>query len=177
MVVLDASVLIFFFQPDAGAPEDASGNPVEKPQDRVKYLIEELQSRKEKIVVPTPALSEILIHAGAAKSQAIIEMLNKKAVFRIEPFDQRAAIELAAMSRTRTKKKLKAGPETWAKVKFDRQIVAMAKVADANTIYSDDEGLAKAAKYSKIPVVGICDLPLPPIHPQVEIPLYGAPDE
>lgn len=50
----------------------------------------------------------------------------------------------------------------WVKVKFDRQIVAIAKVASANIIYTDDEGLRSFAEAQGLRVVRLAELPLPP---------------
>ena len=51
---------------------------------------------------------------------------------------------------------------TWAKIKFDRQIVAIAKVAKATAIYSDDADMRTIAAAEDIAVVGLAELPLPP---------------
>src|ERR1043166_9537664 len=99
MVVLDATMLMHFLRPGLGAPTDAAGKPVTRPQERVEFLIAELDKMGTKIIVPTPALSEILVHVGVAASQGIVETLNRQVIFAIEPFDQRAAIEVAAMLR------------------------------------------------------------------------------
>ena len=57
------------------------------------------------------------------------ERLSKLAVFRIEPFDTRPAIEVAAMTRNAKAAGSRKGisDATWAKLKFDRQIVAIAR--------------------------------------------------
>ena len=76
--------------------------------------------------------------AGAAASQQIVDHLQKYSVFSIEPFDTRAAIEVAAMTRDALTAGNKRGNSsaTWAKVKYDRQIVAIAKVHGATGFYS-----------------------------------------
>jgi len=48
------------------------------------------------------------------------------------------------------------------KVKFDRQIVAIAKVENVGTIYSDDQDVKALADRCGIQVVRVEDLPLPP---------------
>jgi hypothetical protein len=50
--------------------------------------------------------------------------------------------------------------DTRAKAKFDQQIVAISRVENVTTIYSDDEGLAKFASHFGIKTIGIADLPL-----------------
>lgn len=178
MVVLDSSMLMLFLRPGAGVPTDASGQPVTDPKGRVEFLIEKLEDTRTKIAIPTPALSEVLIRAGAAASQHIVETLNKQVTFSIAPFDQRAAIEVAAMLRDELKEGKKAlkGDAVWAKVKYDRQIVAIAKVIGATTIYSDDRDIRAIAARANIPIVRVCDLPLSPKSLQGEFGLYKEPD-
>jgi predicted nucleic acid-binding protein len=132
---------------------------------------------RTKIIVPTPALSEVLVRAGSEVSDKIIEHLQRFTVFRIEPFDTRAAIEVAAMTRdhlTNRQGKRGTSSATWTKIKFDRQIVAIAKVHNATAIYSDDEDIGKIAARAKIKVIGLSDLPLPPEDAQLTFVLTGA---
>jgi hypothetical protein len=69
------------------------------------------------------------------------------------------------------KKKRGDSSATWARVKYDRQIVAVAKVAGATTIYSDDGDVAALAKAAKVEVVRLADLPLPPEDAQLKLEL------
>jgi hypothetical protein len=62
---------------------------------------------------------------------------------------------------------------TYVKLKYDRQIIAIARVAGATTIYSDDGDIRALAKETKIKVIGIADLPLPPEDAQQPLPLSG----
>jgi predicted nucleic acid-binding protein len=175
MEVIDATNLLLMLRPGTPVPADSNGIPIEKPKERIEYLLKRLDKAKTKIVIPTPALSEVLVRAGPAASQQIIEQLQRYSVFRIEPFDTRAAIEVAAMTRDAldSGKKRGASVATWAKVKYDRQIVAIAKVCGATTIYSDDKDLQGLAKLAKIKAIGLADLPLPPESAQGELDLAG----
>ena len=58
---------------------------------------------------------------------------------------------------------------SWAKVKYDRQIVAIAAVARAEHIYSDDSDVRRLAKRAGIAVSGVADLPLPPENPNLNL--------
>src|SRR5437588_7452083 len=51
---------------------------------------------------------------------------------------------------------------TYAKITFDRQIVAIAKVNNVTVIYSDDDGVRKFAERNGLTVVRTWELPLPP---------------
>jgi hypothetical protein len=56
--------------------------------------------------------------------------------------------------------------ESMAKVKFDRQIVAIAKVNHAHAIFSDDENIRKFAIANGVNPIAIWELPLPPVDAQ-----------
>jgi hypothetical protein len=74
-------------------------------------------------------------------------------------FDVKAAVEYAVMERMRAGH-LNPGQRR-AKAKFDAQIVAIARVEGATTIYSDDSDVKKLWADDD-QVKGIADLPLPP---------------
>lgn len=165
MVVLDSSILLLLLHPTANPPRDADGKLIGRARDRIVHLVERLTAAKTLVIVPTPVLAEVLVRTTGEEASKILEILQRKAVFQIAPFDVRCAIDLAAMSASgrppaRGKKKL-TEVETYAKLKFDRQIVAIASVAGATAIYSDDGGLRDVAKRKHIDVIGLGELPLP----------------
>jgi hypothetical protein len=96
----------------------------------------------------------------------------------IEPFDLRASLELAAMNRDALGGGNKRGnsTSTWAKVKFDRQIMAIAKVHGVTTVYSDDGDVRSIGERAGIKVVSVGDLPLPPQKAQLDLKLEPAAD-
>lgn len=127
---------------------------------RIDHLIKTLEHKGERVVIPTPALSEVLVHADDAAA-SYLEVLNSKSRFRIAPFDQRAAIELAVIIRDGpTTEDLRVGTgSTRASLKFDRQIVAIARIEDETTIYSD---MTKLGEAFDLKVIRTYELPLPP---------------
>lgn len=161
IVALDASVLIFFLEKDAKAPIDAkTGRPLDHCYERVNHLITELAAKSAKIVIPTPALAEVMVIAGEAAPEWL-NAIGKSRHFVIVDFDVRAAIEHAAQ--------ISAAPRPFAqgkqKAKFDYQIIAIARVAGAEAIYSFDRDIEKNAG-SGLKVYGGFDLPLPPEEAQ-----------
>lgn len=176
MVVFDSSVLLLVLDPNAKPPDDpATGKPLDKAAERIEYLIQNLTADKEKIVIPTPVLSEVLVHAGQAM-QSYLDILNAQSVFRIAPFDQKAAIEAAlAMSDAIKRGGHRvdaANPDTTrTKIKFDRQIVAIAKAEGAHTVYADDADVHSYAKHAGLESYRTSDLELPPEDPQEEMDL------
>jgi len=124
MVVFDASVLLLILNPDARPPLDPeTERPVERAADRINTLIQQVSDDREKVIIPTPVLSEVLVHAGEA-TQRYLEILNTQAAFRIASFDEKAAIEAALATRDaigRGGRRADADPgATGAKIKFDR---------------------------------------------------------
>jgi predicted nucleic acid-binding protein len=177
MVVFDATTLLYLLDPEAKPPTDPkTQQPVTAVQARVAHLVETLAKARTKIIIPTPALSEILVRAGDA-GPAYLDIVNKSASFRIVPFDQRAAVEVAAALREALDAGDKKGGSKapWAKLKFDRQILAIAKVEGATTIYSDDSDIQRFAKGTGIEVVPIDALPLPPEKAQQSLHLEDGP--
>jgi hypothetical protein len=163
MVLFDATILSLLLHPGAKAPTDADGNPIENARERVEYLVQILEDAKTKIIIPSPALAELLVVAGPAGPKYLDE-INDRSCFKIADFDKRAAVEVAVQIRNAVKggDKKEGSISTWAKIKFDRQIVAIGKVEGVATIYSDDEDVCNYAKSSDIEVKGVNDLPLPP---------------
>ncbi len=175
MVAIDNTFLSLMLHPRAKPPKDpATGKAVERIGDRIEKLQEDLDSESERIILPTPVLSEFLILAGR-DGPGYLEKLSGMKNILIKPFDQVAAIELAAVEvEDRLKEGKRAGSTSpWAKLRFDRQIVAIAKTNGATRIYSDDEDVMKFARRLGIEVIRTWELPLPSAK-QIDIE-YGQP--
>jgi PIN domain. len=168
IVAFDASTLIYLFDDQAAAPADpSSGKPVERCQDRVEHLIERLAKAKAKIIIPTPALAEVLVRAQDGAPERL-RILKSSKHFKIVPFDERAAVEFAATQTARQIAGSKSPSSSRTKAKFDDQIVAIAAVEGVTEIYSDDSDIAKLAG-SHMKVFGMRDLALPPEDAQGDI--------
>jgi hypothetical protein len=167
----DSSYLIAFLHPNPAPPKDRQDKPVTRFKERIEALIADLSAANDVIGIPTPALAETLVRSGPNRAQ-YMKILGDSYKFQLVSFDARAAIEAAELiAAVKTKKQ----PwETWAKVKFDIQIVAMAKVEGASVIYSDDRDIENYAKRFNIRVIRICDLALPP-PPEEPKPIDSSP--
>lgn len=164
MILLDATALMLLVHPEAKAPTDPStGQPVDRIAERFRLLEEEITRQGNTIVVPTPALAEVLVGLGDA-GPAVLDRLNRSARFKIAEFDTMAAVEVAAMTREAIRAGDKRGGSeaNWQKVKIDRQIVAIARVRQVERIYSDDAGVAGFATRIGIQVMPTWEMPLPP---------------
>lgn len=164
MVILDTSVLLLFMNP-------RTRNQVSHAHDRVKSLIASLQKKGDRIIIPTPVLTEALYLAGPA-GESYLPIFERGRVFKISPFDLKAAVTLSILSRKEINKhRNKRGPseESWAKVKYDRQIVAIGMSLGAKELYSDDKELKNLAEANGIKPIGLADLPIPPEALQTKI--------
>ena len=69
MVVIDSTNLLLMLRPDTPVPHGPDG-PVDRPKERIEYLVQRLSRDKSKIIIPTPVLSEALVKAGMPRSEA-----------------------------------------------------------------------------------------------------------
>jgi hypothetical protein len=170
IVAFDASILTYIIDENAKPPTDpATLAAVTFCKERVRYLLDTLQQAGAKIIIPTPALAEVLVKAGAAASTIVSELTTSKH-FRVVDFDVRAAVEFAARQSIRPR-----GVVPRTKAKFDDQILAIATVENAVIIYSDDGDIASAAP-PNMTVIGIAALEVPPAKAQHEM-FDGLPEE
>lgn len=165
-VSIDAGVLGLLLHPSAKIPNDpATGKPIEQARERIEQLIDDLDEAKERIIVSTIALSEFLVVAAEDGPQYLSD-LALLAHVRVEPFDQLAAIELAALELLARQSGKKRHPlpdgRPWQKVKVDRQIVALARRHQCKAIYSDDGDLRSLAEDQGIKAIATWELDLPP---------------
>jgi predicted nucleic acid-binding protein len=173
MVVFDAAVALFLFSEHVGIPIDpATGQPVDRPKERVDYLLEDLQRTKTKIIIPTPALAELMVRAGKA-GPAYLAKLEVSGAIKVESFDKRAALTVAWLAR-QPGDRPRNPADVYAKIKYDRQIAAIAKVCGATVIYTDDGNVKSYAKRLQIAAYGLSELPLPPTPPPVQPGLFDA---
>jgi predicted nucleic acid-binding protein len=165
MVSMDAGYLSLLLHPAAKPPKDpATNKPLVRAPERIERLVDDLRASNERVIIPTPALAEFLVLAAGEIQQYLSELANQPG-FLIHPFDLMAAVEVAAMqihAASKGGKRLPAPPETpWQKVKYDRQIVAISKIHQVHTIYSDDSHVRAIAEDLGIKVIPTWELPLP----------------
>jgi len=163
MVLFDCSVLCLTMYQNAGIPNDfRTGLPIDSAKARVDGLIADCEKDNEVILIPTPALSEALV-VVAPDIQRYLDEFANQAYFKVVPFGERAAIEVALRVKAAVNKgdKREGVPAAWDKVKYDRQIAAIAKVEGASVIYSTDRDIHAHGALWGITVKNISDLPIP----------------
>lgn len=160
MVLFDAGILIKLLDPRTSDTQ----------RDKLDYLMARLQKARTKILIPTPALSEFYVRA----EPDVLASFKGRSAFLIVPFDEKAAFECALSVGDAVRSGNKKGIQSeapWQKVKFDHQIVAIAKVHGVTTIYSEDAGLRKFAESLGITAQSTDDLPENPESKQQKLDL------
>jgi predicted nucleic acid-binding protein len=157
--------------------DPTTGEPVAFVQERIAHFIAQNDKTRVRIGLPTPALSEVLVRSGADAIK-VVEKFKEFSVFEILPFDELSAIEVAILTRNALDSgdKKSGSLEPWSKVKYDRQIIAIARVRQATAIYTDDHGLRNLAAQLNIPAIGIGGIELPPDTAQGTLPLERPPE-
>ena len=79
-MAFDADVLILLLQPSIDAPTDPSTQrPVEYVSERLAQLVADLTERDAGVIVPAPALAEVLVVPGADALE-LLKVIDKQAV-------------------------------------------------------------------------------------------------
>jgi len=165
MTALDTTALSALLIPGVRLCRAGTRVPIRYGKERLEALVERLARERDTILIPTPVLSELLVCISPDRIADLLTQLNASVWFRIEAFDSAAAVELAI----RTARAIAAGDKRegspagtpWAKVKFDRQIVAIALVNGASEIISDDPDVKAVGERWGVRVTSVEDLPVP----------------
>ena len=116
----------------------------------ISNLVKKLSAENVKIIVPTPSLAQVLTRSPDS-AQEWMQVLNGNSCFQVRPFDDKASFELVQVlgeSATNLRDILR----------FDRQIVAIAKVYGVSVLYADDEQVTQFAEECGIPAKRLKDL-------------------
>ncbi len=138
--------------------------PVERPGERVRYLLSSLAKNKVRILLPAPVVSELLVFSENVM-EALFRYLGGEVVLEVAVFDYKAAIETARAMREKKERDGSIGADSSDirnKIKVDYQIVAIARTQGAEAIYSQDRGLNNHSKHCGLEVRTITDIDLPP---------------
>lgn len=168
-VLVDANFLIHLIDHREGGTK-----PNQLRHQKLSWLLKSIVSKRGKIVIPTPALSEYLVNARAA-SEAILQTLTKNRNIVIAGFDHKAAhtcAELHRIARVAGGHKRAPLPETadWQKIKVDWQIVAIGKVNACSQVITNDGGVLTLAATAGLPTQRIDDIELPASERQMALP-------
>ncbi|MFI8479664.1 PIN domain-containing protein [Pseudomonas sp. NPDC078700] len=146
-IVIDTNVLVQIMQnEDAKELRDPlSGKAVDNAFMRAEALVERIEAINGVVVLPAPVLAEYLIGIRRESYQAHLDIINGVKCIEISSFDQLAAVECAMMVSNAEMKQL--DPDsTMAKLKYDRQILAISVASGAKEIWTHDKQIYKRAE-------------------------------
>lgn len=170
-IVIDTNILIQMIGMRSDRPlfDPATGEEVTRPAARALALMDAIDARKGTIVIPTPVLTEFLLGIPEDTQRHYIDELNGSRLFEIVPFGQRAAIECARLLNPAELKQLNE-LTTKAKLRFDRQIIAIALASGASELWTHDGELMDKAKECGIAeVASLVDITPKPEQGRLEI--------
>ena len=73
VVAFDADILILLLQPSIDPPEDPeTKRPVQYMHQRLTQLVEDLTRQKARVIVPAPALAEVLAARGESRGPGLV---------------------------------------------------------------------------------------------------------
>jgi predicted nucleic acid-binding protein len=161
-VAFDNTMLSILLNPD-GKPvyHPGTDTPIELAKERAESVVAQIEKSRRKIILPAPALAELLTAIGP-DAQQYLNIVGRSRVFEIGNFDARGAAELALLNRgvfapADEKDKF----DTHQKRKVDRQIIAICKVYGVSELYTDDKGMAARARLCGITPISLSEVPIP----------------
>lgn len=157
--VIDANVLIALFTKGHEDKRDA----------RIRGLIKDTRAARGRLVIPSPAFAEFSVRARDAE----LDFLNSQSIFKIAPFDAVTALECGFLIRDVFEKE---GSKNKQKIKFDLQILAIAKAYGAQRLVTNDDQLRKRAIRLGIQGIDLAELPIPDEERQMELSLRDRQD-
>lgn len=170
IVAFDNTFLTLIINPKAKpGPDPATGLPVSHYKQRLDALIDSLSGSSNRVIIPAPCLAETLV--AAADIANVLELIKSYSAIEIAPFDGKSAVELAIISQKAIANgdKRNGSVVPWQQIKFDRQIVAIAKTANASIFYTDDASQSVFATEIGLSVKHSWELDLPPEYAQRDI--------
>lgn len=165
IISIDTNILIAPFAKDEDVPPCVkTGEKIPYSPERTRHFLRDCEKNNIRILLPAPVIAEFLV-CSTDCTEELRKLLTLSSTLTAVPFDQRAAYEHAEITREAIASKngkTMGIPESWQKIKFDRQIVAISKALGAQEIYCADKKLAKHAELCGLSVKSFSDMDLPP---------------
>lgn len=152
--VIDANVLAALF---SKSHEDGRDS-------RIRGLIADARATRSRLIVPAPVFAEFAVKARDKE----LEFITGQHVFKLVPFDAVAALECGFLIRDVFTQESKKDRHA---IKFDLQILAIAKVSRATRLVTNDRQLRNRSISLGIPAISILELPVPDNEKQTELSL------
>ncbi|AON05419.1 TPA: type II toxin-antitoxin system VapC family toxin [Pseudomonas aeruginosa] len=158
-IVIDTNVLVQIMQDDGATdlmnPE--TGEVVDDAFRRAVALVEQIETMKGTVILPAPVVSEYLLGIERSSYQTHLDIINSAKSIEVVPFDQLAAVECALLVTNQELKNMDPDAKM-AKLKYDRQILAIAVASGAKEIWTHDKQLFKRARAVGITPKSLSDI-------------------
>ncbi|HHR1393161.1 TPA: type II toxin-antitoxin system VapC family toxin [Klebsiella pneumoniae] len=145
-----------------------NGMEIPDPMRRVEALIDMVESSGGAVIIPTPVLAEYLVGIDKKDHQTHLNLIQRQSCFEIASFDEISAIECAQMPSIK-ELKLMMKSDTASKVKFDRQIISIAKALNVDEVWTHDKGVFNRCKEMGIVVKSLADIDPAPVQVLIDM--------
>ncbi|WP_447928061.1 hypothetical protein [Vreelandella sp. EE27] len=177
-LVVDANILMQILK--AGGRNDLmcprTDEVIENPEGRAEALLDLMNTKADRILIPTPALSEILVRVEDHElHREYLSVINSMACFDLINFDAISAINCAQLVNNSELKQLKGVDDPKKKVSFDRQIIAMTQAYGGDELWTHDKKMLAKAEAVGIVVKSLADVASN--MSQMELPEESSPGE
>lgn len=164
-IVIDTNILVQIMQNGSATDlyDPETGEVIQNAFERAEALVEWIDSIKGVVVLPAPVIAEYLLGIDRGHFQLHLDMLNGFKCIEISPFDQLAAIECAMLVSNQELKQLDPDAKM-AKLKFDRQILAVALASGAKEIWTHDKQLFKRSRAVGLPAKSLASIDPKPMQ-------------
>ncbi|QFH65042.1 type II toxin-antitoxin system VapC family toxin [Leclercia adecarboxylata] len=169
-VIFDTNILVPFLtemKPNFTIVDPESGELISEVPRRIDALVDRIDNINGTIIIPAPVLAEFLIGIDKEKHQAHINLIRSMSCFEIASFDEMAAIECAQLP-TLSELKQMMKSDTANKIKFDRQIISIAKALSIDEVWTHDQGVFKRCKQLGIAVRSLLSVEPPPMQGSID---------
>ena len=167
-IVLDTNVLVQLLSKNDEALLycPVTGNVVDRSVARATALVDQIDAKGGTVVIPAPVLAEYLVGIDPGLIQTHLALINSFTCFEVVAFDQLAAVECALLV-DESEQKVLDPDATKAKMRFDRQIIAISKAVGAQQIWTHDKGLYRKAAMVGLDVKSLADVTPAPVQLQL----------
>lgn len=170
-IIIDTNVLVPMItglKPNHQFTNPANGQIISNVDLRSKALIDLIELNKGVILIPTPVLAEYLLGIEREMHFQHVNLINSMKCFEISPFEEISAMECALLPTLKELRQMSKESCTANKIKFDRQIIAIAKATNADEVWTHDKGIYDKCKELNLSVKSFADIE--PIPEQFNIP-------
>ena len=162
-VIIDTNILMLDVEPQGTWINPRDNTEVDNVHLRAKALKDYIEQIGGVIIIPTPVLAEYLVGIDKEKHIDHVNLISSMSCFELVSFDEIAAIECAKLpSLQELKQLIKSAESTSNKIKFDRQIISIAKANNVNEVWSHDKNVFKKCSDIGISIKSLADINPPP---------------